>query len=468
MQPGSAPQGTDERQGSRARPSAPAPARAQRDRRACRDPSVGGRGRGSCPSKRAPGRRAEKAGRCSAGAIRSRSSTPRTPRIPELVPIRWGRMFGVAVRLLPRRLRPRWRSISRTRPRRGCRFKRAATPTRMNFGIFATPERNLIVDLNDFDETPRALGMGREATGRRSRRRRARDRVDPRTATRRPRPRRRRSPHREHMRGAGAPRPALHLLRARRGHDGREDDGPDPGDDRQERRRRSRAKCSEVVPKLTELVGDRMQIVTRPPVIQPLSTEASSTRCGASFRSTARSSARRSAHPRRALPVSWSTALKVVGVGSVGTRLLHRLARCRRFTVLPPDLARRSRRCSRLTWAAATSITRGAASSPASGSAAGRGRRVPGVGKPQDARVLRPAVPGHEGRSSISRRSTRRKPAASAAPPRGPHPGAGLHARGGDPAAIAAYLTGKVSDAFDVAAIAKSSRSRTRIRNEKD
>jgi uncharacterized protein (DUF2252 family) len=35
----------------------------------------------------------------------------------------------------------------------------------MNFGAFATPERNLIFDINDFDETLRAP-WGPQATGR--------------------------------------------------------------------------------------------------------------------------------------------------------------------------------------------------------------------------------------------------------------------------------------------------------------
>ena len=33
----------------------------------------------------------------------------------------------------------------------------------MNFGVFGAPDRRLVFDINDFDEThPRPLGMGRE------------------------------------------------------------------------------------------------------------------------------------------------------------------------------------------------------------------------------------------------------------------------------------------------------------------
>ena len=35
-----------------------------------------------------------------------------------------------------------------------------------NFGLFGAPERQMIFDINDFDETlPRAVGVGRQALG---------------------------------------------------------------------------------------------------------------------------------------------------------------------------------------------------------------------------------------------------------------------------------------------------------------
>ena len=46
-----------------------------------------------------------------------------------------------------------------------------------NFGVFASPERHLVFDVNDFDETgARALRVGREATGGEPGDRRARER----------------------------------------------------------------------------------------------------------------------------------------------------------------------------------------------------------------------------------------------------------------------------------------------------
>ncbi len=36
----------------------------------------------------------------------------------------------------------------------------------MNFGAFATPERRVIFDINDLDETCPPLGVGRQASGR--------------------------------------------------------------------------------------------------------------------------------------------------------------------------------------------------------------------------------------------------------------------------------------------------------------
>ncbi len=77
-------------------------------------------------------------------------------------------------------------------------------------------------------------------------------------------------------------------------------------------------KCSEVVPKLTELVGDTMRIVTRPPVIQPLPTQSAD-----EVRRVFAEYCRSLREDRRILAERYAIvdlALKVVGVGSVGTR----------------------------------------------------------------------------------------------------------------------------------------------------
>ena len=59
----------------------------------------------------------------------------------------------VAVHLLPRRRAAAWPPTSRTRPRRGCSVQLCGDAHLSNFGVFASPERRLVFDINDFDET---------------------------------------------------------------------------------------------------------------------------------------------------------------------------------------------------------------------------------------------------------------------------------------------------------------------------
>ncbi len=51
-------------------------------------------------------------------------------------------------------------------PQTGIRVQLCGDAHLGNFGAFASPERQLLFDVNDFDETlPGNLGMGREAIG---------------------------------------------------------------------------------------------------------------------------------------------------------------------------------------------------------------------------------------------------------------------------------------------------------------
>jgi hypothetical protein len=75
-----------------------------------------------------------------------------TDRIPELVPIRYGRMlvspftfFRGAAGVMAADLAPT--------PATGIRVQACGDCHLLNFGGFATPERNIIFDINDFDET---------------------------------------------------------------------------------------------------------------------------------------------------------------------------------------------------------------------------------------------------------------------------------------------------------------------------
>ena len=73
-------------------------------------------------------------------------------RVPELVPVRHGRMmvspftfYRGAAKIMAADLAPT--------PRAGLIVQLCGDAHLSNFGVFASPERNLLFDLNDFDET---------------------------------------------------------------------------------------------------------------------------------------------------------------------------------------------------------------------------------------------------------------------------------------------------------------------------
>ena len=84
------------------------------------------------------------------------------------------------------------------------------------------------------------------------------------------------------------------------------------------RRREVVRKSADVVPKLTELVGKDMRIVTLPPTVQPVPPQYSemARRLFADYHASLREDRRILAERFRLIDI----ALKVVGVGSVGTR----------------------------------------------------------------------------------------------------------------------------------------------------
>ena len=84
-------------------------------------------------------------------------------RVPELVPIRYGRMLvspftfyrGAALMMAA--------DLAAT-PRSGLTVQLCGDAHLSNFGVFASPERRLVFDVNDFDETlPGPVGVGRQA-----------------------------------------------------------------------------------------------------------------------------------------------------------------------------------------------------------------------------------------------------------------------------------------------------------------
>lgn len=73
-------------------------------------------------------------------------------RMPELVPIRYGRMLASPFTFLRGSAGLMAYDLATT-PNTGLQVQACGDCHLLNFGLFATPERNLVFDLNDFDET---------------------------------------------------------------------------------------------------------------------------------------------------------------------------------------------------------------------------------------------------------------------------------------------------------------------------
>ena len=73
-------------------------------------------------------------------------------RVPELIPIRYGRMLHSPFAFLRGSASVMAFDLAKT-PVSGIRVQACGDAHLMNFGGFATPERRLVFDVNDFDET---------------------------------------------------------------------------------------------------------------------------------------------------------------------------------------------------------------------------------------------------------------------------------------------------------------------------
>src|SRR4051794_17287765 len=73
-------------------------------------------------------------------------------RVPELLPIRYGRMASSPFAFFRGAALPMASDLART-PRSGLTVQVCGDAHLANFGAFASPERNLVFDVNDFDET---------------------------------------------------------------------------------------------------------------------------------------------------------------------------------------------------------------------------------------------------------------------------------------------------------------------------
>jgi hypothetical protein len=72
--------------------------------------------------------------------------------VPELVPIRYGRMLVSAFAFYRGAALVMTEDLSAT-PRSGLMVQCCGDAHLSNFGVFASPERRLVFDVNDFDET---------------------------------------------------------------------------------------------------------------------------------------------------------------------------------------------------------------------------------------------------------------------------------------------------------------------------
>src|SRR6476659_8163903 len=73
-------------------------------------------------------------------------------RVPELVPIRYGRMLASPFAFFRGAAAIMAMDLAKT-PKSGLRVQACGDAHLSNFGIFAAPDRRLVVDVNDFDET---------------------------------------------------------------------------------------------------------------------------------------------------------------------------------------------------------------------------------------------------------------------------------------------------------------------------
>ena len=98
-------------------------------------------------------------------------------RVPELVPVRHGRMLVSPFTFYRGAALPMAADLATT-PASGLRVQLCGDAHLSNFGAFASPERRLVFDVNDFDESlPGPVRMGRQAAGREPGRGRTRQRV---------------------------------------------------------------------------------------------------------------------------------------------------------------------------------------------------------------------------------------------------------------------------------------------------
>ncbi len=240
-------------------------------------------------------------------------------RVPELIPIRYGRMLRSPFTFLRGSAALMAYDLA-SLPSTGMQVQACGDCHLLNFGYFATPERNLVFDLNDFDETHPApwewdlkrLAASIVVAGRDNDLADGDSQEAARSCAR---------AYREHLRQYSLMNP-LEVWYERLDVKDIIADAPDAENRkfRQGLADKARQRIGEhLFPRITTLVGGRHRLVDQPPIIYHGAEEAWEERVGdalAEYRLSLPDE-RRHLLDRYRLE---DTALKVVGIGSVGTR----------------------------------------------------------------------------------------------------------------------------------------------------
>jgi uncharacterized protein (DUF2252 family) len=252
-----------------------------------------------------------------------------TTRVPELVPIRYGRMASSPFAFYRGAALPMAADLAAT-PRLGLDVQLCGDAHLSNFGGFAAPDRTLVFDVNDFDETNpgpfewdlKRLAASFEIAGQSLHLKKSVRRSIVVTATR---------SYREAMREF-AMQSNLDVWYARLDIDAHVAQvGNDAGRAalKQIKRTIRKAKSKDrlkAVSKLTRPIDGQIELVSDPPLIVPIEEllgEEDSEQLDESIQQALRSYRKSLSHDRRHLLETYRyahVARKVVGVGSVGTR----------------------------------------------------------------------------------------------------------------------------------------------------
>jgi uncharacterized protein (DUF2252 family) len=240
-------------------------------------------------------------------------------RLQELVPIRYGRMVRSPFTFLRGSAALMAHDLA-TMPTTGVEVQACGDCHLLNFGAFATPERNLVFDLNDFDETLPApwewdlkrLVVSFEIAARDNRLPGAAGQAAVRECV---------SAYRRHLRECSRMRP-LEVWYQRMDEETVVRSAPDAKGRRFRQQIADRARrrvIENLFPGITTLAGGRHRIVDQPPILYHVDEPDFMERVEegmADYRNTL-SDDRRVLLDRYRLE---DCALKVVGIGSVGTR----------------------------------------------------------------------------------------------------------------------------------------------------